>query len=401
MRRDAAERILAGLGAAYDRIAAAMFAVDGHPGLVLLRDPHLAGATLARARTLRPEVDLLWAHFTLLGNLVSRAREVCAQRRPGDAEWADLERLLGEPVVALDAAGLPLDGPGSPATRMRLGELAEQLERRCAGVTTYLSEVDTAWTVVAGRLARTGEAVDALVALATGLGQPDAVAGVRRALDEIALLDAADPLSAAPGGRIGGAAGTRFEALDAALAAVRARLTDLDRLRDGYPERAAGLQALVAEVALAEQAVARAHQRAAEKIAQPNLGPLPAAAAVLRNRLAELDRLRQAGQWSRLAADLSTVEQAARRAGERAVELRALADGLVDRRDELRGRLSAYREKAARHGLAEDADLGTRYERAHALLHTAPCDLRASTQEVHRYQQDLSELLNQEGRVHD
>jgi hypothetical protein len=401
MRRDEAERVLAGLGAAYDRIAAAMFAVDGHPGLVLLRDDKLAGATQARARAVRPEVDLLWAHFTLLGNLVTRAREICAQRRPGDGEWADLERLLGEPVVALDAAGLPLDGTGTAATRMRLGELAEQLERRCAGVTAHLSEVDTAWTIVAGRLARASEAVDALVALAANLGQPEAVDGVKRALTEIALLDAADPLSAAPGGRISGAAGRRFEALDAAVAAARTRLTDLDQLREGYPRRAADLRALVAEVALAEQAVVRAHRRAEEKIDQPNLDPPPAAAPVLRGRLAELDRLHHAGQWGRLATDLSTVEMSARRARDRAVELRGLADGLVDRRDELRGRLSAYREKAARNGLAEDAELGTRYERAYALLYTSPCDLRASTQAVHAYQQGLSELLNQGGRVHD
>jgi hypothetical protein len=400
MRRDGAERALAGLGAAYDRIAAAVFAIDGHPGLVLLRDGKLAGATAARARAVRPEVDLLWAHFALLGTLMTRAREICARHRPGDGEWAELEGLLREPVVALDAAGLPLDGPGTAASRLRVGELAEQLERRCTGVSDHLSEVDTAWTVVAGRLARASEAVDALVALANGLGQPEAVAGVQRALAEIAQLDAADPLSAAPGGRIGGMAGTRFEALDAELATARDRLTDLGRVRDGYPQRSAALQALVAEVAAAEQAAARAQRRAAEKIAEPNLNPLPAAAAVLRNRLAELDRLYRSAHWGRLAADLSTVEQSAHRARDRAVELRALADGLVDRRDELRGRLSAYREKAARHGLAEDAGLGARYEAAYALLHTAPCDLRRGTRAVYAYQQAVSALLHEGGDVH-
>src|SRR5262245_33716807 len=123
-----------------------MFAVDGHPGLVLLRDTKLSGDTEARARALRPEVDLLWAHFSLLGNLLTQAREIRAQRHPHDSEWARLEALLREPVVALDANGMPLDGAGIPATRLRLGELAEQLERRCAGVTAHLSEVDTAWT---------------------------------------------------------------------------------------------------------------------------------------------------------------------------------------------------------------------------------------------------------------
>jgi hypothetical protein len=393
VRRDEAQRLLAGLQAGYERIAAAMFAIDGHPGQVLLRDTTLTGATEARAAALRPEVDLLWAHFALLGNLLTRAGEICAARRPGDGEWAELERLLREPVVALDAGGLPLDGPGTAAARLRLRELAEQVERRCAGVTDHLSEVDTAWTVVAGRLARASEAVDALVALAGEVGQPEAAAAVRRGLAEIARLDAADPLSAAPGGRISGAAGARFDRLDADVAAVRARLGQVGQVRDGYPARAAAIRALVDEVARAEQAAAQAYRRVAEKIAEPGLAPLPAAADVLRGRLAGLDRLYRGAQWDRLAADAAVLEESARRAAARAAELGALADGLVERRDELRGRLAAYREKAARHGLAEEETLTDAYGRAHALLFTAPCDLRGATRAVYAYQQALSGLV--------
>jgi hypothetical protein len=399
VRKDEAEGILTGLGAAYDRIAAAMFAVDGHPGLVLLRDTKLTGLTEARARALRPEVDLLWAHFALLGTLVTRVRELCAPRRLGDAEAAEVQRLLREPVVALDQAGMPLDGAGAAqaSTRLRLGEFAEQLERRCSGVTAHLSEVDTAWTVVAGRLAAASEALDGLTALAIGLDQPDAVAAAKDALAEIAALDAADPLAAAPGGRIGGAAGARFQRLDAEVARARARLGELSEVRDGYPRRAAALRELVEEVAREESAAARSFRRATEKIADPGLPPLPEAAPVLRNRLADLDRVRRTAQWSRLATDVSTVEEAARRARERAIELRLLADGLIDRRDELRGRLSAYREKAARHGLAEDLELGERYERARVALFTAPCDLRAGTRAVHAY----TELVNREAARHE
>lgn len=397
MRRDDAEQVLTGLGAGYDRIAAAMYAIDGHPGLVLMRDPGLSGATQARSRAVRPEVDLLWAHFALLGSLLTRAREICAQRRPGDHEWAELERMLGEPVVALDASGMPLDGPGVAATRMRLHEFAGQLERRCAGVATHLSEVDTAWTVVAGRLAQASEVMDRLAALAAELGQPEVAATAKEELVGIAKLDVSDPLSAAPGGRISGPAGTRFDRLDAELAAAQARLTELRRLRDGYPARAAELRALVDGVARAEEGLVQAYQRVVEKIAEPGLAPLPSSAAVLRNRLAELDRLRAGGRWNRLAADVSTVEQSAQRAGERAAELRALADGLIERRDELRGRLAAYREKAARYGLAEDEALTSRYEQARVLLFTAPCDLRASTRAVYEYQRSLTTLVDQKG----
>ena len=75
------------------------------------------------------------------------------------------------------------------------------------------------------------------------------------------------------------------------------------------------------------------------------------------------------------------------RAGEHATRLRESADGLLARRDELRGRLDAYRAKAAAKGLAENDELTSRYEQARALLFAAPCDLRGSTRAVFAYQQ--------------
>jgi hypothetical protein len=96
-----------------------------------------------------------------------------------------------------------------------------------------------------------------------------------------------------------------------------------------------------------------------------------------------------------LADDLVAVERAAAQARDRAAELRQLAEGLLARRDELRGRLSAYRAKAAARGLAEHPDLTELHAQARALLYAAPCDLRASTRSVHAYQQKLAEVLAQ------
>ena len=65
----------------------------------------------------------------------------------------------------------------------------------------------------------------------------------------------------------------------------------------------------------------------------------------------------------------------------------ALAQGLLDRRTELKGRLRAYEAKAARLGLAEDPDLLSSRRIASGLLSRQPCDLRAVTQAVVDYQQ--------------
>ena len=94
--------------------------------------------------------------------------------------------------------------------------------------------------------------------------------------------------------------------------------------------------------------------------------------------------------WRRLADDLSTVEEEAQRALDRARELAATATDLLVRRDELRGRLSAFQAKAVAQGLAEDPGLTALYGTAHDLLFTAPCDLRAATRAVFAYSQGLA-----------
>jgi hypothetical protein len=129
-----------------------------------------------------------------------------------------------------------------------------------------------------------------------------------------------------------------------------------------------------------------------EKIAEPGLPPLPSSAAVLRARLGDLDALRRESRWAELVDAAAALEAQARRATERAEELHSAADGLIERRRELRGRLDAYRAKAARLGYAEHEELTVAYGRARDLLYVAPCDLRSATRAVFAYQQALAAL---------
>jgi hypothetical protein len=68
-----------------------------------------------------------------------------------------------------------------------------------------------------------------------------------------------------------------------------------------------------------------------------------------------------------------------------------LARGLLDRRTELRGRLTAYQAKAVRLGLGEDPDLLSSSGIAFGLLSRQPCDLRAVTRAITDYQQMITE----------
>ncbi len=58
----------------------------------------------------------------------------------------------------------------------------------------------------------------------------------------------------------------------------------------------------------------------------------------------------------------------------------------LQEREDLRGLLGSYRHQAAAHGLAEDAALGDRYQAAHDVCFSAPCDLPAARRLVAVYQ---------------
>ena len=394
MDRNAIIQTLTTLGATHERLATAMFGVDSHPGLAFLRGSGLAGRTAERAATLAPEVRVLWAHFTAIGEVLDRARTIRAShRRLDDADWDALELLLDEPVVALDAAGLPVDRSAGTVARLeRVVDLAAALERRATELSGHLSEVDSAWSAVAAQWSPLTEACEAAAAQAATLGEPQLTAALSARLTAARTEELADPLTAAPGGQLRPASRTRLRELTAELETVRRRLAELAGLRDGHPARVAGLHALVDQLAEEEHRTRDAYAQAQRKIADSRLPPAPAASAVLRARLPDPKAV-HSGRLLRRAEELAGLERSVRQALERAGELRGAAEGLIARRDELRGRLDAYRAKAARSGFAEEAGLTDRYQAAHDLLYTAPCRLAAATQAVHAYQQALNDLI--------
>lgn len=403
--RDEVDRILVGLGAAHDQLAAAMYGLDTHAGLAFLRSTELAGRTKERFGELEPRVDLLWGHFNALGEILEKARAVRARRsRPNDEDLAELAALLRAPAIGLDASGMPTDANDpAPLRRIGVAELVPAAEASSAGLLSDLSDVDAAVTAVVGRIEAQGEALTRARELAAELVDPalaDELGALAARLATARERELADPLGAAPAGALNPDAERRFAALDTELAAVADRLAELVRLRDGWPDRVAALSAAIDAAGSAEADAADSYRTAAEKIADPGLPPVPERAEFLRRRAGALERLGDDRQWTRLADELARLEHEATEAAAGAGRLRDAAAGLLDRRTELRGRLEAYRAKAARHGLAEDPALSERHREAQQLLYRAPCDLPAATRAVFRYQQELADVLGrrQSGR---
>ena len=339
------------LAAAHERIAAAMYTVDTHPAWSRLAT--VTGLTQSRGVELRAEVDRLWESFAALREQLERA-----PRLP----LAELDGLL-----------------------TTLQELAEQTEQRCATVLTGLSLMDTAWTAVVGEYLTASAELDDLASLAASVGAVELADPARAVAVEVERLDLPDPLASAPDGRLAPATRARLHELRSLVAQAGRDVSAAVVARDTYAERRRALAELVDGVEAAEKRTTATYVRVVERIARPGLAPAPDSVAVLRARLADLDELGAAQRWRRLADGLSAVDAAAREALARADELTELASGLLARRDELRGRLEAFRAKAAARGLVEDPALTPLYTAAHDLLFTAPCDLRAATRAVQAY----------------
>src|SRR5256714_137877 len=149
MSREAVDETLAGLGAAHDRIAAAMFTIDSHPALAYLRGGGLSGLTETRWAALQPEVDRLVAQAASVGL---------------DGAAQPLSDLLAE--VAKQDLGDPLSAaPG--------GRLSASAQVRIDGVVA--------------RMAALRERAGALVGIRDGY--PRRVAELRALVDGVAAAE--------------------------------------------------------------------------------------------------------------------------------------------------------------------------------------------------------------------
>ncbi|MET7426917.1 hypothetical protein [Dactylosporangium sp. NPDC005555] len=367
------DRAVAELAAAHDRLATALYTVDTHPAHALLRGVELRGAT-AQAWS-GVDVAGLWSGFVAVRDVLERLRALGGRSRDADAA-----RILAAPV-AVDPLDLPEGLPDLPPAAF----LAD-LDRRCAGVTAVLDRIEAARTALTDRIIELDTAFEAAVAAHHRVGADHTVTTgpLQRRLRQVYGDALADPLT------VDEAAWT---ALRSELTLVVRRLADLAALRTALPARLARLDALLSGLAAAEERAHRAYAAALAKVADPGLADPPdvhdrwkivVADAVRATDALDLDA------WPVLDRRLTEVDRDLTAAVTAAEDRVTAATGLLDRREELRGRLEAYRAKAVRLDRVEEAALVERYRAARDLLWTAPCDLRAATRAVFAYQQALS-----------
>jgi hypothetical protein len=394
MSREQAATAVAEATAERDSIQANLLDLDGSFGKRMLAGATLTGESKLRWEAAATDLASMWEIFNAYAAVVDQAAELIAgSRRPSDRELAHLTTWLTGASVEL-MRQKPLGRRGLTETGksdLTLAAAVQEMKRAFASVADVVAAAESVWNETADGLGEVGTQLAAAKEQLPDLSDDEvtgALAAAEAELGQLRGLLNSDPLTLWHGG---GVDTTRLERLRKQSSAVAARAADIARLRADAQRRIAVAAAAVAAVRAAQEDAASVRDRAEAKIAAASL-PTPADAAGLEARLAALDKLRAAGRWARLSAELDTIEAEAAAATQRCREAQRAAEALLGRRDELRGLLGAYQAKAARLGAAENTELSTLYSQAQDLLWTAPCDLDASAAAVTRYQRAIGGL---------
>lgn len=374
---------------AEDRIAANLVELDDHPTYGLMTSGVLTGTTVTRVEELMSDAPRLWSGLDALRRTLERARSIRGEGRLNDRERIELEAILTRQSVLVEVQQTPLAerdllAEGVVEHRVSLDELIDELRSIYEPIRDLVAAIDALWRDVLPRLdaAATSLAdLDAEVA-ALGVVEPTLdrthgqLADLRRR-----IMD--DPLSVDPD------AGRH---LDTAVADAAARVGSLRSAHDTLVADLATTEVLVAEARALRARAATSLAEAEAKVLEPaGLVRVPGEAAIdaLAAQAAEL-RHGASGPWQQVRFKLDRWLDLAKRMVDQLGQAAERNAAPLERRNELRGLLSAYRAKAAAVGSIEVPELSELIDEAHGELFTAPVDLARADRLVHQLGRAIS-----------
>lgn len=180
----------------------------------------------------------------------------------------------------------------------------------------------------------------------------------------------------------------------AEAATVRASLEAAGRERASVLQRWAELPSRLATLAATEVRVRELAERCRAKVVQAPRLAVPSVAAV-EAEVQEADVVGVSGlPWVGARARLTPLLTQLDRLGAALAEAERRFQQPLQQRDDLRGLLQAFADKANAGGVMETAELDELYQRAKALLWAAPSDLAAADELVQRYVAAVNAALN-------
>ena len=352
---------------AITRLAQVLYEIDSSPELALVRDrDQLRGRSATVAAEAASLVDGLWTRYPLLSDAGERLE---AALTAGDHQ--ELAALLDGRAITLP------DGTSSGATAL-LKVLEADAQRASAAV----KQLGAAWRNAVPRLDALRQRLVGAAASADALGMPGdpELAAARTVVDDVTAQAAADPL------------GAELDEAERLVQRVEERLAQLARTRTGIGADLDAADARLGELARLIASGTGARKAAEDRIAEPGglvtpLDPseLDMGDRALRPWLARIRAQAAAGAWPAAATGLEQWQEEADALHARANAVSAANRAPLERRNDLRGLLEAFRAKAAALGLAEDPALTERYKAAREALYAYRCDVRRAESLVREY----------------
>jgi chromosome segregation ATPase len=374
--------------AAVARLGTALFELDAEKERRTAELQDLTGSSRAAWDQTGLQLSVLWAWYQALTGVVEEISDRRQAPSPRPADLNEMSTLLSTASVEVPAdsrdlaqqclpqlEALPEKAPIAVMVRV----ISAAYQAVAETITSIFALRDMALPRLAELDAALSQATQA--ARAVGVRLPNEALAVRRQLDELGRRAARDPLSIDV---------QQIPALDAAVERVRAELAEatgaLANVDESFASLGSSLEAADDDIREAGKAVETATVKiAGVKVGRDDVLVLERAASGLRSALEEVRQ--------NAAADRPAADRAARALEPRIAALRADAEHLsaaasepMAMRQELRGRLDAYRAKAHSLGRGEDAFLDRLYRAAQDVLYTAPCDLAASERRLAAYQ---------------
>ena len=349
----------------------------------------LDGVTATRWAAAAQNSEQLWSWYTKHTARLDEATRLRGARRSlSGTQEAELRSLLTGPSIELSDSTVPLhlrqlDDARRSATRCTPDELIEMMTRAFNELRDVVAATQIAWDQLVPRLAAARARLDEIASEPRGLDSELApeLARLRPRLDELGRRIMADPVAADA---------AEVDRIEAEINALRDDLDNAVALRDELDIQLAHADAMLTEVRDATQRAADAHDKVILKIvdpAVPDPAPMP---RDLADGLVRVRALAEQGQWRAARSELDTWTDRADTALRRARDDAARNRAPIDERNELRGRIRAYKEKADAHGLLEDRAVTSSYNAAYDELHTAPTDLSRAHELVRDYQHAVS-----------
>ncbi|MET9215082.1 MULTISPECIES: hypothetical protein [unclassified Nocardia] len=373
------DRELATRTAELAQVTTTLLELDRHPGLTLVRRYPPTGETARRWAPVEEALGRLWEDLGRVRAILSEAETVRGGRgRIDDRARGRLTELLrGRPHevarIPIPLAQRGLTGPAETLVTVGIADSLDRMRAAFAFVAPFAEEVAAVDRQVLGALAplqqRVEQAHGALDAAAEPLAKMLSRAGT-------------DPL-----GFRQGEITAALASLTALIETESARHAEYLAVAADLPGAVAHLRARLADLDALQRAADETAADAARKVAT---GELPGGGEPAARLLAALDGL-GAPPTRPTVEHLLALRARTTEAVDTATRRQELARGLLDRRAELRGRLTAYRAKASRLGVSEDRDVLAADRIAAGLLGRTPCDLAAVTRAVADYRSIIGE----------